>query len=369
MRIWTKLTTFLKEEVHHLATIHPSDRMWQMPVAAALASGLPLLVGAWFDHLDYGLVSSLGGMVFLYLPPTPLSHRMVALMASAFGMIACYALGVISHQVPVLMMLALTFTAILVTMVCRFYRVGVPGSLFFIMAASIGAYSPVDILQVPLMVGLLAMGSLLACLIAFFYSLHTLRLRAPQPVQPIPEPTFDFVVYDSVVIGAFVGVSLALAQVLHMEKAYWVPVSCLAVVQGASLRAVWSRQLQRILGTGFGLILAWGLLSLPLDKWSVALTMMVLAFIIETAVVRHYTFAAMFITPLTILLADATSLGQGSPDALIQARFIDTCVGSFVGLLGGVCLHSPRVRAALGAGMRRLIPERFKPSPQDRTNA
>jgi hypothetical protein len=56
-----------------------------------------------FDHLDYGLVSSLGGLVFLYTSNTPLSHRMVSLMASAFGLSACYALGVLSHFFPMLL--------------------------------------------------------------------------------------------------------------------------------------------------------------------------------------------------------------------------------------------------------------------------
>jgi len=362
MRTWNDLAGFLKEEFRHLTTIHPSDRMWQMPFAASLASGLPLLVGCFFGHLGYGLVSSLGGLIFLYLPPTALYHRMVSLMASAFALTACYALGVMSHLVPVLMMPVLIFIAILTTMLCRFYRVGVPGSLFFIMAASIGAYSPVELLQVPLMVGLMSMGTLLASLIAFFYSVYTLRLRPPLPIQPLPEPTFDFVVFDSVVIGACVGISLALAQVLQMEKAYWVPVSCLAVVQGASLRAVWNRQLHRILGTGVGLFLAWGILSLPLNMWSISFTMIALTFIIETVIVRHYAFAVVFITPLTILLADAAVLGHGSPTELIQARFIDTCLGSFVGLLGGICLHNPRFRTVVGGGMRRLIPSRFTPS-------
>ncbi len=351
----------LKDEVRHLVTINPSDRMWQMPFAAAMASGLPLLVGAYFDHLNYGLVSSLGGLVFLYLPPTPLSHRMVSLMASAFGMTACYALGVLSHFIAALMMPVLIFIAVLVSMVCRFYQVGIPGSLFFVMAAAIGAYSPVEMLQVPLMVGLISMGTVLAGLIAFFYSVHTLRLRAPVPVSPLPPATFDFVVFDSVVIGACVGVSLACAQILDMEKAYWVPVSCLAVIQGASLRAVWTKQVHRILGTGIGLTLSWGLLALPLDKWSVALTMMILTFIVETAVVRHYAFAVVFITPLTILLADAATLGHGSPAALIQARFVDTVLGSIVGLVGGVGLHSPRFRAVAGGVLRRLIPARFRP--------
>lgn len=117
--------------------------------------------------------------------------------------------------------------------------------------------------------------------------------------------------------------------------------------------------MQRILGTCIGLMVSWGLLLLPLDKWTISLTMMVLAFVVETAVVRHYAFAAIFITPMTILLAEAATLGHGSPSLLIQARFFDTVLGSFVGLLGGICLHSPRFRELVGGQMRRLIPSRM----------
>jgi uncharacterized membrane protein YccC len=309
--------------------------------------------------MDYGLISSLGGLVFLYLPETPMYHRMVLLMASAFAMIASYALGVISHFFPPLMMLVLTFTAILVTMLCRYYNLSPPGSLFFIMAASIGAYSPGEVMQVPLKVGLLTMGSLLACLIAFFYSVFMLRRVPPKPVTPLPPATFDFVVFDSIIIGAFVGISLALAQALQLEQAYWVPVSCLAVIQGMSLRAVWNKQLQRVIGTGVGLLLAWGLLSLPLEKWSISFVMIMLAFLIEVLIVRHYAIAAIFITPMTILLVEASTLGHASPNVLIQARFFDTVLGCLVGLAGGVCLHSPRFRTVVGAQIRRLVPSRL----------
>jgi hypothetical protein len=357
--VWSKFQAVMRAELLHLTTIHASDRPWQMPFAAALASGLPILVGAYFDRMDYGLISSLGGLVFLYLPDTPMHHRMVSLMACAFAMSASYALGVMSHFLPALMVPVLVFTAILVTMVCRFYRLGPPGSLFFIMAASIGAFSPGEVLEVPLKVGLLTMGCLLACLIAFFYSVHILRVRLPKPVTPLPPATFDSVVFDPVVIGVFVGISLALAQAMQMEKPYWVPVSCLAVIQGMSLRAVWNKQVHRVAGTGIGLLVAWGLLMLPLDKWSISMIMMMLAFVIETAVVRHYGFAVIFITPLTILLAEAATLGQGSAASLIQARFIDTVLGCVVGLIGGICLHSPRFRDVAGRQMRRLIPPRL----------
>ena len=334
------LQAFIRRELRQLATINPSSRPWQMPFAAALATGLPPLVGAFFEHLEYGLISSLGGLVFLYLPATPLYHRMVTLMACAFAMSACYALGVMSHFLPLLMMPVLTFIAILVTMLCRFYALGMPGGLFFIMAAAIGAYSPREIEQVPLAVGLIFMGALLACLIGFFYSLYILRRQAPEPVRPLPPASFDFVVFDAVVIGLCVGISLALAQLFQLEKAYWVPVSCLAVIQGASLQDVWTKQLHRIIGTGIGLLLAWGMLSLPLDPWRISLAMMLLTFIVETAVVRHYAFAAIFITPLIILLAEAATLGHATAHGLIQERFFDTLLGCLVGLLGAVALHN-----------------------------
>jgi uncharacterized membrane protein YccC len=357
-----RLMALLAEQVRLLTTIHPSDRPWQMPFAAALATGLPLFVGAWFDRLDYGLISSLGGLVFIYLPPTPLSHRMVTIMACAFGMITCYTLGLLSQFFPWSMVPMLIFISVLVTMVCRFYRIGPPGSLFIIMAATIGMYTPIEVEQLPLMVGLLSMGALLSALVAFVYSISLLRLREPKPVPPQTRISFDYVVLDSVMIGVFVGLSLALAQALQMEKAYWVPVSCVAVIQGASLRAVWDRQLHRIIGTGIGLLVAWALLLLPLDKWTIPLIMMGLCFIVETAVVRHYAFAAIFITPLTILLAEAATLGQGSANALIEARFYDTVLGCIVGLVGAMCMHNQACRQALGVPIRRLVPERFKPN-------
>lgn len=176
----------------------------------------------------------------------------------------------------------------------------------------------------------------------------------------MPVASFDWVIFDSVLIGLFVGIALAIAQLLQLEKAYWVPVSCLAVIQGVSLRAVWDKQLHRVLGTGIGLLLAWGLLLLPLNSWSIALVMMLLCFIIETAVVRHYAFAAIFITPLTILLAEAATLGHSSATPLIEARFYDTLLGCLVGLLGGVCLHSPVFRERVGRLLRCCVRQRSR---------
>ncbi|CAB3839873.1 FUSC family protein [Achromobacter mucicolens] len=353
---------FVKEQLHgtwtELTRVNASDRRWEMPLAAALSSGLPLMVGAYFGRMDYGLMSSLGGMVFLSLPNASLQIRMMMLLAASFGMVACYALGALTQFWPTATIAALTLIAMVVNMVCRCYRLGPPGSLFFIMATAIAAYTPGTIEDVPLRVGMVALGCLVACLVAFAYSLHMTRVAPPPPHVELPKPTFDFVVYDSVIIGLFVGISLLVAELLQLQRPYWVPVSCLAIIQGASLRAAWSRQMHRILGTAVGLCVAWALLSLPLNVWTLSLVMMALSFGIETLVVRHYASAVALITPLTIFLAEAPHLGQGYPVDVIEARFVDTALGAFIGVLGAVLLHSQRIRPTLSRWMRAVLPQR-----------
>ncbi|MNK79578.1 hypothetical protein D3C87_992480 [compost metagenome] len=360
-RSWRSFA-FLKEPLRgtwrELIRVNASDRRWEMPLAAALSSGLPLMVGAYFGRMDYGLMSSLGGMVFLSLPNSSLQHRMMMLLAASFGMVACFAVGALTQFWPTVMIAALTLIAIVVSMVCRCYRLGPPGSLFFIMATAIAAYTPGRLEDVPLRVGMVALGCLVACLVAFAYSLHMTRVAPPPPAPELPRPTFDFVVYDSVIIGVFVGISLLVAELLQLPRPYWVPVSCLAIIQGASLRAAWSRQLHRILGTAVGLCVAWALLSLPLNVWTLSMVMMALSFGIETLVVRHYASAVVLITPLTIFLAEAPHLGQGYPAAVIEARFLDTVIGAFIGVLGAVLLHNQRIRPHLSRWMRAVLPSR-----------
>ena len=343
-------------ELRQLATLNPSDRPWEMPVAAALASGLPIFVGAAFGELGLGLVGSLGGLVFLYLPATRLSHRMAWLMACAFGMIASFALGMVGHLVPPLQVPLVVTIAILVTMICRFYAAPPPGSLFFVMAAAIAAYGPARGLAAVAQIGAIALGTVLAVAIAFLYSLHIVSRRGIPAPTPPPDPDFEYVVVDSVVIGAFVGLSLLAAHALRLERPYWVPVSCLAIIQGASMRAAWMRQAHRIVGTALGLLVFLAIAQVPLGPWGVAGVLTALSFVIETLIVRHYGLATVFITPLTILLAEAGQRARATPAHLMEARLVDTVVGAAIGLAGAACLHNERFRAVVGGALRRVVP-------------
>lgn len=350
-----RFNTWVRHEWHHLTAITPSDRPWQMPVAAALASGVPLVLAAAFDRMNAGFTASLAGLVFLYLPATALSHRMKQIAACALGMTVCYTLGLLCHFTPWLKVPVLAGMTMLVTMLIRRYKVGPPGSLFFVMVAAISADTPMATRQIPVMVGWFGTGAMFACLIAFIYSLHRLRHHQPKPEPSHRKPSFEPDVFDAVVIGTSVGLSFALAQLLDLERSYWVPVACIAVIQGTTLRAVWNRQVHRIIGTTVGLLLAWAVLSLPLNPWIIAALVTGLMLVIETMVVRQYAVAAMFITPLGILLAEAADLGATPAAELIAARFYDTLLGALVGFLGGVCLHRPRFRQMAGRPLRMLL--------------
>jgi uncharacterized membrane protein YccC len=84
-----------------------------------------------------------------------------------------------------------------------------------------------------------------------------------------------------------------------------------------------------------------------------ALLIVVLSFLIELLVIRNYGFAVIFITPLTIILAEATSASLDI-DWVILLRMIDVVLGSTVGYLGGWLLHQQHLYDRLERRLLRM---------------
>ncbi|MGP5514450.1 FUSC family protein [Psychrobacter alimentarius] len=81
-----------------------------------------------------------------------------------------------------------------------------------------------------------------------------------------------------------------------------------------------------------------------------SLTVLIMMLFIENLVDRHYGLAVIFITPLTIFIAE---YGSGLPfseqayQVVMRARLYDTAIGCLVGLAGGVVMHSTNLRVPL----------------------
>lgn len=354
----------IDDELAHLLTVKASSRPWHLPLLAALAISIPVLIGALTGELAMGIQASLGAMVILNLPTVgSLWQRQRTLLYCALAMSSSFALGLLAQNLPVLRLpvfAVITFSLILGG---RYWRLPPPAGLFMVMAAAIALFMPIPLAQIPAKVGVIAAGSSFAWLLALIYNAVLLRVPAQAALAPPeaiskPQPVRDpALIPESLIVTGFVVLALAVGLWLEVSHPYWIPMSCLIVMQGMHLRTMWVKQLHRLLGTMAGVLVAWGLLSLALPPIGVAATIFCMLFWIESMITRHYGLAVMIITPLTIFIAEfggghAASLaepGNMAAQALIEARLLDTALGCFIALLGGLFMHSKLVKRAVAA--------------------
>ena len=134
-----------------------------------------------------------------------------------------------------------------------------------------------------------------------------------------------------------VGVAALLAgglgALFHLERAYWaVAAAMLMLHQGFDWTRTVLRALERLLGTWAGLLIAGAILLWhPQGLWLV-LTIMLLQFVVEMLVVRHYALAVVFITGAALTLASGGH-PVDAPGEYLLARGLDTLVGCAVALL------------------------------------
>jgi uncharacterized membrane protein YccC len=322
-----------------LFELKKTERLWHIPLLASLSTGIPLLIGYYTGRLDYGIQACIGGLVILYLPSTTLEHRMVTLLLCSFGFILSFALGLAFSFSPYLSAVILGLYAFAVNWVTNYFKLHSPRNFFFIMLASMGSCMPFDLMNVPVKVGLVALGTMLACVLAFLYSLYIVR-KYPARLDAVSSGKRNYInITESVIIGIFIAVSLLAAHFFGLENPYWVPISCLAIMQGVNVTHVWQRSFHRISGTFIGMGLTWLFLQLNLTPLTICISILLLQFVIEMLVVRHYGLAVIFITPMTVFLAEIGKGMQINPDQLISARLLDIVVGSLIGVLGGWMLH------------------------------
>ena len=330
--------------LHHLKqllVLKKATRPWHIPFLASLCIAIPALLGAQFGRLDLGLIGCMGSMVFLYIRPTSIPHRMATMVVCSFGFSACFALGLSVGFAPYLGACVLAGVALLAAFITRFYAMPPPASFFFVLVTVMGITLPFDLTALPMRVGLMALGGILSCLMVFFYSLWAIHRVPVITPDAQSEQRVAVIVMEAAVIGFFVGGSYLIALLLGLHNPYWVPISAAAIMQGVSFRMVWQRKIHRIIGTAIGMALAWGIFKLPLSVWEMVLVIVILNFIVEFLVVRNYGLAVIFITPLTVLFAEVSPI-KISPDVLLGARLFDIVLGSFIGFIGGWVLYQPK---------------------------
>lgn len=341
--MFQRIIQVISDEIAALFELKKTERLWHIPVLASLCVGVPLLVGYFLDRLDVGLLSCLGGLVILYMPSTSVANRMITLLACSFGFLVAYTIGIVFSFHPVVSAISLGLFAFAAHWVTNYLQIRPPGNFFFIMLASVSACAPFDLATVPTRIGLIAMSTMFATGLALVYSLFIVSKYPPkeQVTKPLKHQ-FDRI-FESAIVGVFIGGSMLVAKLLELNNPYWIPISCLAVMQGVSTRHIFQRSFQRILGTSIGMLLAWVLLSFNPGPLGFVMGILMLQFIVEMLIVRHYALAVVFITPMTLFLAEAASNSILTVNELIATRFLDIVIGSVIGAIGGWFLYHQKL--------------------------
>lgn len=217
-----------------------------------------------------------------------------------------------------------------------------PGNFFFIMLASTAICSPFQPEHIAEKIGYVAMGTILTCGIGLIYSLLTLK-KSNQPESMIHRKSSYTNIVESIIFGLIMTLSLAVALSLDIEKPYWIPISCLAVMQGSSSKHVWLRATQRITGTLIGLGITWLIASGNPTPLIMVISITLLQVVVEFLVVRNYAIAVVFITILTIFLSESGKQLTQDTNQIFFARMIDIFIGSMIGMIGGWILFNAKL--------------------------
>lgn len=334
---------------------------------------LAFLVAAAAGRLDLAGYASLGALASLYGRSSGYAWRvrLMALVGAALAVAVAATSALAAAGAPVAAELAvLTLLAAGATAGAVALRTGPPGATILVFAAGAGTAPVLAAGDVPARAAAVAGGALLACLVC--NAGWVLDRRRGRPTEPAP------LVRDVVRAGtaggaalaptASVAVAAALAGTVAAAAGWghpaWAVMGAAAVLQGAHVRHMGVRALQRAAGTAAGVAIALPLLGAHLPFWAVAALVVLLQTVTELVVARHYGIAMLTITPMALLM---TSLGAPlDPARLALDRALDTAAGALVGL--GVAVlaarpeHATPGRAAPAPGAATARPEPLAPA-------
>ena len=343
------MLNLIKQKSKFLFTIRKVNTGYHIPILAAFSMGIPLFLVLFLNNIKIGLTMSLSALIVVYLPIFgTLSERILTILACSFGFILSYFLGLVFSFNHFISALVFGIFSMTVNWITSYLKVKPPKAFFFIMLAASGSCIPYNLNAIPKNIGLVSIGAIMTSFIAIFYSIFFIKNKNNKinNLQIVLKKNKYTDIIESIILGFFMFISLWSGFLLDIKNPYWIPVSCAAVMQGATKYHIWERVIQRILGTFLGLGLCWIVLSINKSNFSICVSIIVLQFLLETLVPRNYGLAVIFITPLTILLTEFSSPIIKDTNYFIYLRLMNTVLGSFIGAIGGWAIYHEKIHYA-----------------------
>ena len=330
-----------RDDLKSIFALREAPGRWRVALQAALSIGIPAVGFALAGQPQLGLLASTGSFTALHLANRSRYERLLWLPFIGAGLIIATTIGAVASASFAATVIALFLVAVVASVLCLGWAMGPPGGMFFMLAAGVGARlaGPVsgggDALPIGLVVGMVAIGALVAYLVVAAPLLvpHVRRfnagLRTDQPRREFGIDPVTRIILIRIAVASAIGA--VAATPLGVHRVYWVLLTIIVILQnGHQVRFGATRGVQRVLGTFvglgvFALVLLWNPHNLVL-----ALFLMLLQFTVEMVVVRNYGLALILITPLALVIAtQGTSVNVGQ---VVGERVFDTVLGSVIAL-------------------------------------
>ncbi|WP_162144876.1 FUSC family protein [Arthrobacter castelli] len=339
-------------------TMAPSQRDHYPAARIALGIAVPLLVVLAIGRIDLTIFAAFGAFSGIYAKAEIAGRRFQHQSIAGFILVACLGLGGAYASIGASPWAIVITTAVVAgagSVAADYWRLKPPGSLFFVFAFAAVASLP----EVPPWWQALTVGtaSVLWCLFLGAVPAVVRKLRrsgdigarlpaserpapaqirpdlsGPAPIGPAPQQPVDWSALMVHALRYAVAAAIAggLATFADIGHSYWAMVAAVVPIAAPTLAGRLARAVHRIVGTLGGVAVTAAILALPLLPWHIVLLLVVLQFLAEMFVQRHYTVALFFITPLALLMSFLVT--QPDPADLLVDRTLETVIGALVGV-------------------------------------
>jgi uncharacterized membrane protein YccC len=327
--------------VQEFFRIPPGERDHIPAFRIALGVAIPLLVLLGIDRLDLAVYAAFGAFTGIYARfESPRSRTRRQSIAAAI-LVFCVGVGALMSSLHASIWVLIIVTSLVsgfgAATALRF-RLKPGGSIFFIFATGAVGSIP-NGAPVPVAMGIAAASALLS--IGLGAVAHLVGERMPPEKETYvrvglsPVGKGDLAAHAArftiaPLIAGIIG-TLLIDVLPLLSHSYWAMVAAVAPITPPKRSVRLKRGLHRVVGTLGGVVVTAFLLSFPTEPWQLVVWVILLQFLAEIFVLRNYSVALFFITPLALLM---TQLGHPQPAAeLLSSRTIETIIGVIIGLL------------------------------------
>jgi len=329
--------------------VAPYDRDHTVAIRAAISVGVPLLVLWATGRLDLSIYASFGAFASLYGRTDPIGDRVRMQAAAGAVLVAAMLIGTatsVGHLAAPWAIIVVSAVASVVTLLAYSAQWHPPGALFIVFAAGATASVPADATRLVDVVAVGLAAVVFSILVTLGYEMVSAR-SVPRLARTKNRIAVGAVASEMAVTVAAATLLGGIAGLLLLDSHwYWAMVGAVAAVSGPHVKARIIRGLQRLIGTGLGVLVAAGILALNVPPLGVILIAVALQAAAELFVGRNYALAMVFITPLALLmvqLAAPTTVG-----VLLSDRLWETLVGIVAGTAVAVASALLRRRSQSG---------------------